>query len=292
MNVSQGALFRRALVAERPLQIIGTVNVYCAMMAERVGYAAIYLSGGACANFSYGLPDLGLTSLDDVLVDVKRISARCRVPLLVDIDTGWEETDGISHSIQEMIKAGAAAVHMEDQVSLKRCGHRPNKTLVSRDHMVNRIKTAVAARRDPDFFILARTDALASEGMTAAIDRACAYVAAGADGIFAEALTTLEEYQLFCSKVDVPVLANITEFGQTPLFTVDELRGVGVQMVLYPVTVTRAMNASALAVQQAVREHGTQQSVVSMMQTREAMYDFLDYHQQEEKADDLQKKED
>ena len=287
MSLSPGALFRAALVAESPLQIVGTVNAYSAIMAKRAGYRAIYLSGGACANASYGLPDLGFTTLDDVVADAARITHACDVPLLVDIDTGWEETSGVVLTIQRMQAAGVAAVQMEDQVSQKRCGHRPNKQLVSSDHMVERIKAAVSARIDNDFFILARTDAFANEGMEAAIERAQAYVAAGADGIFIEALTELSQYETFCAAVDVPVLANMTEFGKTPLYSLSAFKSTGIAMVLYPLTALRAMNQAAWQVYQTVRKEGTQEGLLAQMQTREELYDMLDYHAAEQKIDQL-----
>lgn len=279
---SPGKRFKQALIDEKPLQVMGTVNAYCALMAERVGYRAMYLSGGACANASYGLPDLGLTSLDDVLADVQRITRVCKVPLLVDIDTGWENDAGIAHTISEMSKAGAAAVQLEDQVSDKRCGHLDGKTLVSTDEMVARIQAAVSAKIDPDFVVMARTDAFANEGMQGAVDRANAYVKAGADALFAEALTELDHYREFCDKVNAPVLANITEFGKTPLFTVEELRDAGVAMVLYPFTALRAMNQAAFTVYETVRKEGTQQSLLESMQDRETLYDFLNYQAYED----------
>ena len=288
--LSPGAQFRAALEKEKPLQIIGTVNAYCALMAKRVGYRAIYLSGGACANVSYGLPDLGITSLDNVLEDVRRITSACSLPLLVDIDTGWGNVFNIARTIEQMIKAGAAAVHMEDQVAEKRCGHRPKKALVSREEMVDRIVAAVDAKTDSEFYIIARTDAAAVEGLEAAIDRAKAYVNAGADAIFAEALTTLDQYQRFIDEIDAPILANITEFGKTPLFTMNELMQVGVRMVLYPMSPTRAMNAAALKVLETVRQEGTQKNIIDSMQDRETLYDFLNYHAYEEKLDQLYKK--
>ena len=282
-RLSAGRQFRQALAQEQPLQIMGTINAYCALMAERVGYRVIYLSGGACANASYGLPDLGLTSLDNVLQDVWRVTSRCPLPLLVDIDTGWGNELNVAHTIEQMIKAGAAAVHIEDQVLAKRCGHRPDKRLVSQDEMVARVQAAVSAKTDPDFFIIARTDAAASEGLAKAIGRAQAYVEAGADAIFAEALTNLDQYQQFSAALTVPILANITEFGRTPLFTVEQLKKVGVRMVLYPFSALRAMNAAALKVYEAIRQQGGQQSVVDTMQDRETLYDFLDYYRYEQK---------
>ncbi len=285
MTTSPGRGFRKALGTEEPLQIVGTVNAYCALMAERVGFRAIYLSGAACSNMSYGLPDLGLTSLENVLEDVRRITSVCSIPLLVDIDTGWEEDEGVAYTIQAMIKAGAAAVHMEDQVSAKRCGHRPNKNLVNTEMMVGRIKAAVSGKTDPDFYIIARTDAVAGEGVAAAIDRSNAYIAAGADAIFAEALTDITEYREFCNAIDAPILANLTEFGKTPLYTLDELRDVGVVMALYPWSATRAMNQAAMNVFNVIRKAGTQKSVVDTMQDRETLYDILNYYEYEKRLD-------
>ena len=287
-TVSAGARFRRALAEETPLQIIGTINAYCAMMAERVGYRAIYLSGGGVANASYGLPDLGMTSLNDVLEDVRRISAATEVPLLVDIDTGWGGAFNIGRTIKEMIRAGAGAVHLEDQVAQKRCGHRPNKEIVSKAEMVDRIKAAADARSDDDFFIIARTDAFQKEGLEAAVERARACLDAGADGIFAEAVHTLADYRAFADAIGgAPLLANITEFGATPLFDRDELAAHGASMVLYPLSAFRAMNKAALNVYQAIRREGHQQNVVETMQTRMELYDFLNYHDYEQKLDAL-----
>jgi len=285
--MNRRSTFRSALAEEKPLQVMGTVNAYGALMAERIGYRAIYISGGACANMSYGLPDLGITSLDNVLEDVRRITSVCSVPLMVDIDTGWGNFFNIQRTIQQMIKAGVAAVHIEDQVAAKRCGHRSGKQLVDRQEMVDRLSAATSAKTDPDFFIIARTDAAAVEGLDAAIARANAYVAAGADGIFAEALTELDQYKAFVDAVDVPVLANITEFGKTPLLTVEELASVGVAMVLYPLTAVRAMNAAAEHVYKTVRREGTQQSCIDSMQDRETLYDYLGYHDYEKKLDQL-----
>jgi methylisocitrate lyase len=288
MTDSQGKQFRQALAAQQPLQIVGTINAYCAMMAERAGFSAIYLSGAGVANMSYGLPDLGFTSLKDVLIDVRRITQATDLPLLVDIDTGWEDAQGVAHTITEMIKAGVAAVHMEDQVSAKRCGHRPNKTLVSCDVMVKRITDAVSAKSDPDFYIIARTDALANEGIASAIVRAKAYVAAGADAIFAEAVTELDQYRQFVDALNVPILANITEFGKTPLFTLDELRDVGVAMALYPLSAVRAMNQAAMNVYETLENSGTQKNIINTMQDRETLYDILQYYQYEKKSDKTQ----
>ncbi len=284
---SAGVRFRAAVRAEKPLQIVGAINAYAAMLAEKSGFKALYLSGAGVANASFGLPDLGVTSLNDVLEDVRRITAASNLPLLVDCDTGWGSAFGIARTVREMNKAGAAAIHLEDQVAAKRCGHRPGKELVSCDEMCDRVKAAVDARTENDFVIMARTDAAATEGLSAAIDRANAYWAAGADMIFAEALTDLSQYKIFCKEVRVPILANITEFGKTPLFTTEELRSAGVAMVLYPLSAFRAMNAAALEVYGAIRKEGTQKSVVGKMQTREELYQFLDYHSYEEKLDKL-----
>ena len=288
---SAGARFRAALAAERPLQIIGAINAYHALLATQTGYKAIYLSGGGVAAGSLGLPDLGISTLEDVLVDVRRITDVTETPLLVDIDTGFGGAFNIARSIRNVIKAGAAAVHIEDQVQAKRCGHRPNKAIVSQAEMVDRIKAAVDAKTDPDFVIMARTDALAVEGLQSAIDRACACVEAGADMIFPEAITDLDMYRKFAAAVKVPVLANITEFGATPLFTVDELAGADVSMVLYPLSAFRAMNQAALKVYEAVRRDGTQANVVSLMQTRAELYEHLNYHSYEQKLDALFKGE-
>lgn len=283
-----GALFRSALAEESPLQIIGTINAYHARLAERVGYRAIYLSGGGVAAGSLGLPDLGISNLDDVLTDVRRITDVCPLPLLVDVDTGFGASAfNIARTTRSLIKFGAAAMHIEDQVGAKRCGHRPGKELVSADEMVDRVKAAADARTDPDFVIMARTDALAVEGLQAAIDRACACVEAGADAIFPEAMTELSMYRRFADAVKVPVLANITEFGSTPLFTVDELRTANVAMVLYPLSAFRAMNKAALNVYESVRRDGTQKAVVDTMQTRADLYDYLGYHDYEGKLDQL-----
>ena len=284
---SAGSRFRAALRAEKPLQIVGAVNAYAAMLAERSGFRALYLSGAGVANASFGLPDLGITSLNDVLEDVRRITSATQLPLLVDCDTGWGSAFGIAKTVREMTKAGAAAVHLEDQVAAKRCGHRPGKELVSSEEMCDRIKAAVDARTDSDFVIMARTDAAAGEGLNAAIDRACAYRDAGAEMIFAEALTELTHYKQFCKAVKVPVLANITEFGKTPLFTTKELASAGVSMALYPLSAFRAMNAAALEVYGAIRKDGTQRGVIQKMQTREELYGFLNYHSYEAKLDEL-----
>jgi len=290
-QATAGTRFRAALSAETPLQIIGAINAYHALLATQTGYKALYLSGGGVAAGSLGIPDLGISTLEDVLVDVRRITDVTETPLLVDIDTGFGGAFNIARSIKSIIKAGAGAVHIEDQVQAKRCGHRPNKAIVSQAEMVDRIKAAVDAKTDPDFVIMARTDALAVEGLQSAIDRACACVEAGADMIFPEAITELSMYQQFADAVKVPVLANITEFGSTPLFTVDELRSAHVSMVLYPLSAFRAMNQAALNVYQAVRKDGTQANVVNTMQTRAALYEHLNYHAYEQKLDALFKGE-
>ena len=285
--MSAGARFRAALEAEQPLQIGGTINAYTALLAERAGFRAIYLSGAGVANASFGLPDLAMTTLSDVCEDVRRISSATDLPLLVDADTGWGSAFMIGRSIREMTRAGAAACHLEDQVVVKRCGHRPGKALVDTAEMCDRLKAAVDGRTDHEFVIMARTDAHAVEGQQAAIDRAAAYVEAGADAIFAEALTTLDEYRQFTDAIKVPVLANLTEFGKTPLFTIDELRGVGVAMALYPLSAFRAMSAAALQVYEALRREGTQAAVVDTMQTRMQLYDVLGYQAYEDKLDEL-----
>jgi len=285
---SAGARLRAALAAEKPLQIAGTINAYHARMAERVGFKAIYLSGGGVAAGSLGLPDLGISNLDDVLTDIRRITDVCDLPLLVDVDTGFGSSAfNVARTVRSLTKFGAAGMHIEDQVGAKRCGHRPNKELVSREEMVDRIKAAVDAKTDPAFVVMARTDALAVEGMQAAIDRACACVEAGADMIFPEAITELSMYKKFADAVKVPILANITEFGATPLFTVAELKSADVAMALYPLTAFRAMNAAALRVYQVLRKEGTQKNVIDTMQTRNELYDFLDYHAYEQKLDQL-----
>lgn len=290
-QTTAGARFRAALSAETPLQIIGAINAYHALLATQTGYKALYLSGGGVAAGSLGIPDLGISTLEDVLIDVRRITDVTETPLLVDIDTGFGGAFNIARSIKSIIKAGAGAVHIEDQVQAKRCGHRPNKAIVSQAEIVDRIKAAVDAKTDPDFVIMARTDALAVEGLQSAIDRACACVEAGADMIFPEAITELSMYQQFADAVKVPVLANITEFGSTPLFTVDELRSANVSMVLYPLSAFRAMNQAALNVYQAVRKDGTQANVVNTMQTRAELYEHLNYHAYEQKLDELFKGE-
>ncbi|MDA8241909.1 MAG: methylisocitrate lyase [Nitrospiraceae bacterium] len=288
---SPGAQLRRALSEEKPLQIAGSVNAYAAIMAERVGFRAIYLSGAGVANASYGLPDLGITTLSDVLTDVRRITGVTKLPLLVDADTGWGHAFMVARTVQEMIRAGAAGIHIEDQVAAKRCGQRPGKKVVSLQEMEDRIKAAVDARTDPEFVVIARTDAAAVEGLEAAVARALRYRDAGADMIFPEALGRLEDYKKFADAADVPVMANITEFGVTPLFTREELAGAGVSAVLYPLSAFRAMNAAALKVYQAIREKGTQRDVVGTMQTREELYDFLGYYGYEKKLDRLFGKE-
>jgi len=287
MTHSAGARFRAALAAEQPLQIAGTINAYAALLAEQAGFRAIYLSGAGVANASYGLPDLGMTSLDDVLIDVRRITAASEAPLLVDIDTGWGGAFNIARTIREMTRAGAAAVHIEDQVAQKRCGHRPNKAIVSTAEMVDRIKAAVDAKTDPDFVVMARTDALAVEGFDAVMERVAAFVEAGADAIFAEAMTDISMYEPIVAAAGVPVLANLTEFGQTPLYTRDELREVGIAMALYPLSAFRAMSQAALEVYRTLREEGTQASMVDRMQTRMDLYETLGYHDYEKKLDEL-----
>ncbi|MDF3054318.1 MAG: prpB [Gammaproteobacteria bacterium] len=289
MTRSPGKQFRTALAEAHPLQIMGTPNAYCAIMAKQIGIKSIYLSGGALAAMSYGLPDLGITTLEDVLVDVRRITDAVDTPLLVDIDTGWGSMFNIQRAIRQMTKYGAAAVHIEDQIFAKRCGHRPNKELVSKEEMVDRVTAAVSAKTDPDFFIIARTDAVASEGMSAAIERAQAYQDAGADGIFAEAVTELVDYQIFAQALDIPVLANITEFGKTALFTAEELSEVGIKMMLYPLTAARMMNQAALKCYQTVKIKGTQAELIHHMQTREELYTFLGYHAYEDALDKLRK---
>jgi methylisocitrate lyase len=286
-QLSPGARFRAAMRDERPLQIAGAINAYSARLAEMAGFRALYLSGGGVAANSLGLPDLGISTMDDVLIDVRRITDASSLPLLVDIDTGWGGAFNIARTIRSMIKAGAAAVHIEDQVSAKRCGHRPGKELVPAEEMVDRIKAAVDARTDAQFVLMARTDALGSEGLDAAIRRAQAYIAAGADMIFAEAVTELAMYAQIRKAVGVPVLANITEFGQTPLFTRDELAAAGVDIILYCCAAYRAMNAAALQVYETIRSEGTQKHVVAMMQTRSDLYKVLDYHAYEDKLDAL-----
>lgn len=284
---SAGTRFRDALDDENPLQIVGVINAYAAIMADRVGYRAVYLSGAGVANASYGLPDLGMTSMNDVLEDVRRITGAVDAPLLVDVDTGWGSAFNIARTIRSMIGAGAGAVHIEDQVSAKRCGHRPNKAIVSAGEMCDRIKAAVDAKTDAQFVVMARTDALAVAGLDAVIERVSRFVEAGADAIFAEAMTDLDMYRQVTEAVDVPVLANLTEFGSTPLYTLAELRSVGVRMALYPLSAFRAMSLAALKVYRTIREQGTQGSVVDAMQTRDELYDLLGYHDYEAKLDEL-----
>ena len=287
-HVSPGAAFRQAVREESPLQVVGAINANHALLAKRAGFKAIYLSGGGVAAGSLGLPDLGISSLDDVLTDVRRITDVCDLPLLVDVDTGFGASAfNVARTVRSMIKAGAAAIHIEDQVGAKRCGHRPNKEIVSQQEMVDRIKAAADARTDPDFVIMARTDALAVEGLEAALERAAACVEAGADMVFPEAITELAMYRKFADAVKVPILANITEFGQTPLFTVEELRSAHVALALYPLSAFRAMNKAAENVYTAIRRDGTQQQVLDTMQTRMELYDRINYHDFEQKLDAL-----
>ena len=285
--VSPGARFRGAVEQEKPLQIVGTINAYAARLAERVGFRAIYLSGGGVAAGSLGLPDLGISTLDDVLTDIRRITDACALPLLVDVDTGWGGAFNIARTVKSLIKFGAAAMHIEDQVLQKRCGHRPNKEIVGKDEMVDRIKAAADAKSDASFVIMARTDALAVEGLEAAIERACACVEAGADMIFPEAITELAMYRKFADAVKVPILANITEFGKTPLFSTAELASANVAMALYPLSAWRASNAAALKVYEALRNDGHQKNVLALMQSRDDLYDYLGYHAYEQKLDAL-----
>jgi methylisocitrate lyase len=285
--MSAGKKFKDALVQEKPLQVIGAINAYHALLTTQTGFKALYLSGGGVAAGSLGIPDLGISTLEDVLIDIRRITDVTDTPLLVDIDTGFGGALNISRTIKSTIKAGAAAIHIEDQVQAKRCGHRPNKAIVSQQEMVDRIKAAVDAKTDPDFVIMARTDALAVEGLSSAIDRACACVEAGADMIFPEAMTELSMYQEFSNAVKVPILANITEFGSTPLFTREELAGADVSLILYPLSAFRAMNKAALSVYESIRQDGTQQNVIEQMQTRNELYEFLNYHAYEKKLDEL-----
>ncbi|QEM81043.1 methylisocitrate lyase [Halomonas binhaiensis] len=282
-----GARFRAALDANRPLSIVGTINAYTAMLAERAGHQAIYLSGGGVANASFGLPDLGMTTMNDVVEDAHRICGASDLPLLVDIDTGWGGAFNIARTVKEMQRAGVAAVHLEDQVAQKRCGHRPNKAIVSQQEMVDRVKAAADARIDPAFYLIARTDAFQKEGLDAAIERANACIEAGADAIFAEAVHSLDDYRAFCEQTNAPILANITEFGATPLFSQQELAEVGCRMVLYPLSAFRAMSAAALNVYQSIQQKGHQRDVVESMQTREELYDVLGYHAFEQKLDAL-----
>jgi methylisocitrate lyase len=281
---------RKAIEEEVPLQVVGTINAYCALLAERAGFKALYLSGAGAANASFGLPDLGITTLSDVCEDVRRITAATQVPLLVDADTGWGSAFNIARTVRDLIRAGAAGCHLEDQEQAKRCGHRPNKAIVSSGEMMDRVKAAVDARTEDQFVVMARTDAVASEGLQAGVDRAAAYVEAGADMIFAEALSTLDDYRTFTRAIPVPVLANITEFGKTPLFSVEELREVGVRLVLYPLSAFRAMSAAAVRVYETIRQKGTQREIVDQMQTRTQLYDVLNYHSFEDKLDQLYSK--
>ena len=288
---SSGEKFRKLVNENKPLQIVGAVNAYSAIMAEKVGHQAIYLSGGGVAASSLGVPDLGITSLSDVLEDAKRITQVTSLPLLVDADTGWGGAFNIARCVREMINSGVAAIHIEDQVSQKRCGHRPNKAIVSTNEMIDRIKSAVDAKTDSNFVIMARTDSLAIEGMQSAIDKAKAFVEAGADMIFPEALNTIEQYREFSDSLSVPILANITEFGQTPLFDKVQLSEAGVDMILYPLSAFRAMSNAALNVYEHILKDGHQNNVLESMQTREELYDFLNYHQYEIKLDELMNKE-
>lgn len=291
MTDSKGLVFRQLLKEESPLQIVGTINAYCALLAERAGFKALYLSGAGVANASYGLPDLGMTSLDNVLEDIRRITSITESPLLVDADTGWGHAFNIARTVQSFERAGAAGLHIEDQVLAKRCGHRPGKSVVTQEEMVDRVKAAVDAKLDPNFVIMARTDALAVEGLEAAIERAQACVEAGADMIFAEAMTEVAQYKQFTDAISVPVLANITEFGKTPMLTCEQLKEVGVAMALYPLSAYRAMSKAALTVYESIRKEGTQQGVLDTMQTREELYDVLDYHKFETYLDKLNKEQ-
>ena len=275
---SKGASFRRAITENSPLQIVGTINAYSSILAEKTGHKAIYLSGGGVAASSLGVPDLGITTLQDVLIDVERITNTSDLPLLVDADTGWGGTFNISRMVKNMISSGAAAIHIEDQIEQKRCGHRPNKELVSKEEMVDRIKAAVDAKIDSEFFIIARTDAIANEGIELALERANSYQEAGADGIFAEAVTEISQYSEFKKNLNIPILANITEFGKTPYFTVEELNLEGIDMVLYPLSAFRAMSKAAYEVYNVILKEGTQKNILNKMQTRDELYGLLDYH--------------
>ena len=286
-KVSQGKKLKQAISENTPLQIVGTVNAYSSLLAEKKGHKAIYLSGGGVAASSMGLPDLGITTLQDVLIDVERITSVCELPLLVDADTGWGGAFNISRMVKSMITSGAAGIHIEDQVEQKRCGHRPNKELVSSEEMQNRIKAGVDAKTDSDFMIMARTDAIANEGLDSALGRAVSYVEAGADAIFAEAITEIEDYKKFSENLNVPILANITEFGKTPLFSKEELKEAGVNMILYPLSAFRAMSKAAEGVYSEILDKGTQQDLIDRMQTRDELYEVLDYHTFEKKLDDL-----
>jgi methylisocitrate lyase len=287
---SAGNKFRQALKNNQPLMVVGAINAYTAILAQSAGHQALYLSGAGVANASYGIPDLGITTLEDVLTDARRVCSACDLPLLVDIDTGWGGAFNISRTIKELEGAGVAAVHIEDQVAQKRCGHRPNKELVSADEMVDRLKAAVDSKRDPDFFIMARTDAYANEGIEGAVDRSSKYLEAGADGIFLEAVHSLDEYKALRAKISAPILANITEFGKTPLFTAKELASVGVDIMLFPLSAFRAMSKSAEHVYNVIAQQGTQQDLLGTMQTRDELYEQLDYHSYEKTLDDLFKK--
>ena len=287
VKVSQGKKLKQAISENTPLQIVGTVNAYSSLLAEKKGHKAIYLSGGGVAASSMGLPDLGITTLQDVLIDVERITSVCELPMLVDADTGWGGAFNISRMVKSMITSGAAGIHIEDQVEQKRCGHRPNKELVSSEEMQNRIKAGVDAKTDSDFMIMARTDAIANEGLDSALGRAASYVEAGADAIFAEAITEIEDYKKFSENLNVPILANITEFGKTPLFSKEELKEAGVDMILYPLSAFRAMSKAAEGVYSEILEKGTQQDLIDRMQTRDELYEVLDYHTFEKKLDDL-----
>lgn len=291
MTSSMGKKFKTAIKENKPLQVLGTINAYTAMLAEASGAQAIYLSGAGVANASYGLPDLGMTDLSQVLEDVRRVTEASSLPLLVDVDTGWGHAFNIAKTVKRMERSGVAAIHIEDQVLAKRCGHRPNKAIVSQKEMGDRIKAAVDARQDPDFVIMARTDAYAVEGMNAAIERAALCVELGADMIFPEAMTTLEEYKIFTQAIKVPVLANITEFGKTPLFTREELDSAGVSLILYPLSAFRAMSQAALTTYQTILQKGTQSSILDKMQTRNDLYDILGYHKYEQKLDQLMEEE-
>ena len=287
IKISQGKKLKQAISDNVPLQIVGTVNAYSSLLAEKKGHKAIYLSGGGVAASSMGFPDLGITTLQDVLIDVERITRVCELPLLVDADTGWGGAFNISRMVKSMITSGAAGIHIEDQVEQKRCGHRPNKELVSSEEMQNRIKAGVDAKIDSDFMIMARTDAIANEGLDSALGRAASYVEAGADAIFAEAITEIEDYKKFSKNLNVPILANITEFGKTPLFSKEELKESGVDMILYPLSAFRAMSKAAEGVYSEILEKGTQQDLIDRMQTRDELYEVLDYHTFEKKLDDL-----
>lgn len=289
-NLHTSSLFRINLKQNNPLQIVGCINAYSALMAEKVGHKCIYLSGAGVANASFGMPDLGMTNLNDVLEDAKRIRGVTNLPLLVDIDTGWGGAFNISRAIKEMCRSNVSAIHIEDQVDQKRCGHRPNKEMVSEFEMIDRIKTCVDSKENDDFFIIARTDAFANEGIQKSIDRVSAYIEAGADAIFAEAMTDIKQYKVIKDQINVPILANMTEFGKTPLYTLEELKDVGVDMILYPLSAFRAMNNAALAVYKNILDNGHQKNSINEMQTRDELYEFLDYHSYEEKLDNLFKK--